>query len=107
MRLALIGATGMVGEVMQKVLVERRFPVTEFIPVASAKSVGNPLNWKGASYLIRSLDEALAMRPDLVLMSAGGAISLEWAPKFAAAGCFVVDNSSAWRMEPGIPLVVP
>jgi aspartate-semialdehyde dehydrogenase len=107
MRLALIGATGMVGEVMQKVLVEREFPVTEFIPVASAKSVGSTLNWNGASYLIRSLDEALAMRPDLVLMSAGGTVSLEWAPKFAAAGCFVVDNSSAWRMEPGIPLVVP
>ena len=76
MRLALIGATGMVGEVMQKVLVERRFPVTEFIPVASAKSVGNTLNWNGASYLVRSLAEALAMRPDLVLMSAGGSISL-------------------------------
>ena len=107
MRLALVGATGMVGEVMRKVLVERRFPVTEFIPVASEKSAGSILHWNGADYVVRTLAEAVALKPDLAIFSAGGTTSLEWAPKFAEVGCFVVDNSSAWRMEPGIPLVVP
>ena len=107
MRLALVGATGMVGEVMRKILVERAFPVTEFIPVASEKSAGSILNWNGADYVVRTLAEAVALKPDLAIFSAGGSTSLEWAPKFAEVGCFVVDNSSAWRMEPGIPLVVP
>lgn len=107
MRLALVGATGMVGEVMQSVLKEREFPVTEFIPVASAKSAGKNLTWNGQSYLIVTPEEALKLQPDVAIFSAGGETSLEWAPKFAAQGCFVIDNSSAWRMDPSIPLVVP
>ncbi|MDG1252207.1 MAG: aspartate-semialdehyde dehydrogenase [Schleiferiaceae bacterium] len=107
MRLALVGATGMVGEVMQSILKERGFPLSEFIPVASAKSAGKTLTWNGQPYLVRTPEEALALQPDVALFSAGGDTSLEWAPRFAAQGCYVIDNSSAWRMDPSIPLVVP
>lgn len=107
MKLALVGATGLVGQKMIQVLEERNFPVTEFIPVASAKSVGKSLKYNGKEYRIHSLEEAVTAAPKIALFSAGGSVSQEWAPKFKAAGTTVVDNSSAWRMENGIPLVVP
>lgn len=107
MKVAVVGATGMVGKVMLKVLTERQFPVTELIPVASEKSVGKVISWQGQSYRVQSLAEAVAQKPDLALFSAGGACSLEWAPKFAAEGITVVDNSSAWRMKPDHKLIVP
>ncbi len=107
MKIAVVGATGMVGEIMLKVLAERNFPLTELIPVASEKSVGKTLSFQGKEYEVKSMEEALRMRPQLALFSAGGSISLEWAPKFAAVGTTVIDNSSAWRMDPNIKLVVP
>jgi aspartate-semialdehyde dehydrogenase len=107
MKAAVIGATGMVGNIMLKVLAERQLPITELIPVASEKSVGKTLSWQGESYRVQSLEEALAQKPDLALFSAGGACSLEWAPKFAAIGTTVIDNSSAWRMSPEHKLIVP
>jgi aspartate-semialdehyde dehydrogenase len=107
MKVAVVGATGLVGSAMLKILEERNFPVTELIPVASEKSVGNKVMYKGKEYSVVSADTAIAMKPALALFSAGGSISLELAPKFAAAGCRVVDNSSAWRMKEGIKLVVP
>lgn len=107
MKVAVVGATGMVGGVMLKVLAERQFPVTELIPVASEKSVGKIISWKDKNYKIQSLDEALAKKPDLALFSAGGSCSLEWAPKFAEVGTTVIDNSSAWRMKAGYKLIVP
>lgn len=107
MKVAVVGATGLVGTVMLKVLEERNFPVTELIPVASEKSVGKKLSWKGKEYSVHSMEQAIAARPHIALFSAGGATSLEWAPKFAAAGIFVIDNSSAWRMDPGKKLIVP
>ncbi|MGB5420184.1 aspartate-semialdehyde dehydrogenase [Algibacter sp.] len=107
MRVAVVGATGMVGEVMLKVLAERNFPVTELIPVASERSVGKTLTYKGKDYKVVGLETAVSMKPDIALFSAGGSTSLEWAPKFAAAGTTVVDNSSAWRMDPTKKLVVP
>ena len=107
MKVAVVGATGMVGDVMLKVLAERQFPVTELIPVASEKSVGKIISWKDKNYKIQSLDEALAKKPDLALFSAGGSCSLEWAPKFAEVGTTVIDNSSAWRMKAGYKLIVP
>lgn len=107
MRVAVVGATGMVGEIMLKVLAERNFPVTELIPVASEKSVGKEISFKNKKYKVVNLQTAVEMKPDVALFSAGGETSLEWAPKFAAVGTTVVDNSSAWRMEPNIPLVVP
>src|SRR6218665_1851056 len=100
MRIAVVGATGMVGEVMLKVLAERNFPVTELIPVASEKSIGKEIDFKGKKYKVVGLQEAVDRHPDIALFSAGGRTSLEWAPKFAAAGTTVVDNSSAWRMDP-------
>lgn len=107
MRVAVVGATGMVGEIMLQVLAERNFPVTELIPVASEKSVGKEIEWKGNTYKVVSLQTAVDMKPEIALFSAGGETSLEWAPKFAAAGTTVIDNSSAWRMDETKKLVVP
>ena len=107
MKVAVVGATGMVGTVMLKVLAERNFPVTELIPVASARSAGKQLEYKGKNYTVVTLEDAVKMAPDVALFSAGGDTSLEWAPKFAEAGTTVVDNSSAWRMDPTKKLVVP
>ncbi len=107
MKVAVVGATGMVGQVMLKVLEERNFPVTELIPVASEKSVGKTITYKNQEFPIVSMETAISMKPQIAIFSAGGTTSLEFAPKFAAIGCTVVDNSSAWRMDPKIPLVVP
>lgn len=107
MKLAVVGVTGMVGQVMLKVLQERNFPVTELIPVASEKSVGKSIVFKGKEVKIVSLQQALALCPDLAIFSAGGDISKEWAPRFAKIGTRVVDNSSAWRMDATKKLVVP
>jgi len=107
MKIAVVGATGMVGEVMLQVLAERKFPVSELIPVASEKSVGKELEFNGKTYKVVSLETAVAMQPDIALFSAGGQTSLDWAPKFAAAGTTVIDNSSAWRMDPTKKLIVP
>ena len=97
----------MVGSVMLKVLEERKFPVSELIPVASEKSAGKEIQFKGEPYKVITLEEAVAQKPDIALFSAGGETSLLWAPKFAAVGCRVVDNSSAWRMDPSKKLIVP
>jgi aspartate-semialdehyde dehydrogenase len=107
MKIAVVGATGLVGTMMLKVLEERNFPLTELIPVASEKSVGKEIEYKGKKYKVVSMDDAIAMRPDIALFSAGGTTSLKEAPRFAEVGTVVIDNSSAWRMEPNIPLVVP
>lgn len=107
MKVAVVGATGMVGEVMRKVLAERNFPITELIPVASEKSVGKEIEFKGKKYKVVSLATAVSMKPEIALFSAGGDTSKEWAPKFAEAGTTVIDNSSAWRMDPTKKLVVP
>ena len=107
MRIAVVGATGMVGQIILKVLAERSFPVTELIPVASSRSIGKTVTFGGRDWTIKSLEDAVAAAPDLALFSAGGNTSLEWAPKFAAVGTRVVDNSSAWRMDPTKRLVVP
>jgi aspartate-semialdehyde dehydrogenase len=107
MKVAVVGATGMVGTIMLKVLAERNFPVTEIIPVASEKSIGKQLEFKGKNYTVVGLQTAVDMKADVAIFSAGGATSLEWAPKFAAAGTTVVDNSSTWRMNPGNKLIVP
>ena len=107
MKIAVVGATGMVGEVMLQVLAERNIPITELIPVASEKSVGKQIEFKGKSYTVVGLQTAVEMRPDIALFSAGGETSLAWAPKFAEAGTTVIDNSSAWRMDQTKKLVVP
>jgi aspartate-semialdehyde dehydrogenase len=107
MRIAVIGATGMVGKVMLNVLKERGFAEHEVLAVASEKSVGKKLNFAGRELSVISLDQALEAKPQLALFSAGGETSLEWAPQFAAIGCYVIDNSSAWRMHPDKKLVVP
>jgi aspartate-semialdehyde dehydrogenase len=107
MKVAVVGATGMVGEIMRSVLEERNFPLTEFIPVASERSVGKKVAFNGKDYAVVGLQTAVDMAPDLALFSAGGDTSLEWAPKFAAVGTTVIDNSSAWRMHPDHKLVVP
>jgi aspartate-semialdehyde dehydrogenase len=107
MRVAVVGATGMVGEVMLQVLAERNFPVTELIPVASERSVGKEIEYKGQKYKVVGMQTAVDMKADVALFSAGGETSLAWAPKFAAAGTTVIDNSSAWRMDPTKKLVVP
>jgi len=107
MKVAVVGATGMVGAVMLKVLKERNFPITQFIPVASERSVGKKIDFKGNSYTIIGLEDAVKARPDIAIFSAGGATSLEWAPAFAANGTTVIDNSSAWRMDPSKKLIVP
>lgn len=107
MKVALVGATGMVGQVMLKILEERNFPITELIPVASEKSVGQKISYKNQEYSVVSMQTAIDMRPELALFSAGGNISLEFAAKFAGVGTTVIDNSSAWRMNPDNKLVVP
>ncbi len=107
MKVAVVGATGMVGAVMLQVLEERNFPVDELIPVASAKSTGKEISFKGKKYQIVSLQDAVNQKPDIALFSAGGDVSLEWAPKFASVGTTVVDNSSAWRMDKSKKLIVP
>ena len=107
MRIALVGATGMVGEVMLQVLAERKFPITELIPVASEKSVGKKVEWNGKTYTVVGLQTAVDMKPEIALFSAGGETSKEWAPKFAAVGTTVIDNSSAWRMDLDKKLIVP
>jgi len=107
MKVAVVGATGMVGKVMLQVLAERNFPISELLLVASEKSVGKLLDYKGATYAVIGLQDAVDLRPDIALFSAGGSISEEWAPKFAEVGTTVVDNSSAWRMDPSKKLVVP
>jgi aspartate-semialdehyde dehydrogenase len=107
MRVAVVGATGMVGNVMLDVLRERQFPVSELIPVASEKSVGNQVIYNGESFPVVGLETALAMRPDIAIFSAGGETSLEWAPRFAEVGTTVIDNSSTWRMDPTKKLVIP
>ena len=107
MKIALVGATGMVGNVILQVLAERNFNITELIPVASERSVGKKISFKNKEFTIVSLQDAVNARPDMALFSAGGDTSLEWAPKFAAVGTTVIDNSSAWRMDPEKKLVVP
>ena len=107
MKIALVGATGMVGGVMLKVMAERKFPITDLILVASQKSVGKRISWQGKKYVVQSLDQAIALKPDIALFSAGSQCSLDWAPKFAAVGTTVIDNSSAWRMKSDHKLIVP
>ena len=107
MKVAVVGATGLVGTKMMQILEERNFPVDELIPVASEKSVGKEVKFRGKNYKVVSADDAIEARPDIALFSAGGSTSLELAPKFAAAGITVIDNSSAWRMDPTKKLVVP
>jgi aspartate-semialdehyde dehydrogenase len=107
MKVAVVGVTGMVGRVMLEVLEERNFPVSELIPVASERSKGKQIGFKGGSYSVVTIPEAIEMKPDIALFSAGGSTSKEWAPAFAAAGTTVIDNSSAWRMDPDKKLIVP
>ena len=107
MKVAVVGATGLVGRKMVELLEQRAFPVTEFIPVASERSVGKEVMFRGMAHRVVGLAEAVERRPALAIFSAGGEVSLEWAPRFAAAGTTVVDNSSAWRMDPGKKLVIP
>lgn len=107
MKVAVVGATGLVGSTMLRTLEERNFPVTELIPVASEKSKGKQVMYKGKPYTVVTLQDAVDMRPDIALFSAGGSTSLEWAEAFAAVGTYVIDNSSAWRMHPDKKLVVP
>jgi aspartate-semialdehyde dehydrogenase len=107
MKVAVVGATGLVGTKMLQVLAERNFPVTELVPVASERSVGKEVEFKGEKYEVVSMADGIAAKPSVAIFSAGGGTSLEWAPKFAEAGITVIDNSSAWRMDPAKPLVVP
>ena len=107
MRVAVVGATGLVGSTMLRILEERNFPVTELIPVASEKSVGNKVAFAGKEWTVVNADTAISMKPSIAIFSAGGTISLELAPRFAEIGCYVIDNSSAWRMDPNKKLVVP
>ena len=107
MKVAVVGATGLVGTKMLQVLAERNFPVDELIPVASAASIGKEVMYRGKPYKVVSAADAIAAKPDVALFSAGGSTSLELAPQFAAAGITVIDNSSAWRMDPSKKLVVP
>ena len=107
MKVAVVGATGLVGSQMLTILAERNFPLTELLPVASARSVGQEVTYQGTSYRVMSMDDAIAARPDIAIFSAGGSTSLEYAPRFAEVGTTVIDNSSAWRMNPDHKLVVP
>ena len=107
MKLALVGATGMVGKVLLKVLEERNFPIEELFVVASKKSVGKSVSFKGSKIIIIRIEKALENKPNIAIFSAGGKISKQWAPLFAKAGTTVIDNSSAWRMDSNIKLVVP
>jgi aspartate-semialdehyde dehydrogenase len=107
MKIAVVGATGLVGNVMTKVLEERNFPVAEFIPVASEKSIGKEVLFHKKPHKVVSIEECLEKKPAIAIFSAGSALSMEWAPKFARVGTTVIDNSSAWRMHEKVPLVVP
>lgn len=107
MKIAVVGVTGLVGRVINEVLVELNFPYTDYIPVASARSVGSELVFDGKRYTIKSIEEALELRPDIAIFSAGSTVSIVWAPQFAAVGTVVIDNSSAWRMDPTKKLIVP
>ncbi len=107
MKLALIGATGLVGEVMMQVLQEQNLPVSDFYPAASERSVGKLVSFGEKTWKVCSIQDALDAKPAIAIFSAGAGVSKEWAPKFANAGTFVIDNSSAWRMDTGVPLVVP
>ena len=107
MKVAVVGATGLVGSKMLQVLEERNFPVTKLFPVASERSVGKTIKFKGKRYKIISMDAAVGKRPDVAIFSAGGSVSKDWAPRFAEKGTVVIDNSSAWRMDPEKKLVVP
>ena len=107
MKIAVVGATGMVGQVMRVVLAELNFPVTELIPVASERSVGKEIEFKGKKHIVVGMEEAISLKPDIALFSAGGETSKIWAPKFAEAGTTVIDNSSAWRMDESKKLIVP
>jgi aspartate-semialdehyde dehydrogenase len=107
MKVAVVGATGLVGTKMLQVLAERNFPVTELVPVASERSIGKEVDFKGKKFKVVSMLDAIAAKPAVAIFSAGGSTSTEWAPKFAEAGITVIDNSSAWRMDPTKPLVVP
>jgi len=107
MKLAVVGATGLVGREIFRVLEERRFHPDILIPVATAKSAGLPVDFNGHRYFVQTHDQAIAQTPEVAIFSAGGSTSREWAPRYAAAGITVIDNSSAWRMDPGVPLVVP
>lgn len=107
MKVAVVGVTGLVGSVMCKVLAERNFPISTFLPVASERSVGKMIPFKGQEYEVIGMETAIVARPDIAIFSAGGSTSLEWAPKFAAVGCTVIDNSSAWRMHEDKRLIVP
>ncbi len=107
MKVAVVGVTGMVGQVMCKVLEEQQFPITEFLPVASEQSVGKQIEFQGRSHSVISISDAIAKAPDIALFSAGGQTSLDFAPKFAEVGTVVIDNSSAWRMDPNKKLIVP
>lgn len=107
MRVAIVGATGLVGTKMMEILAERKFPMTEIVPVASERSIGKEILYRGKKYKVVGMKEAILMKPDIALFSAGGNTSLEWAPKFAEIGTTVIDNSSAWRMNPANKLIVP
>ncbi|MEM7161012.1 MAG: aspartate-semialdehyde dehydrogenase [Bacteroidota bacterium] len=107
MKVAVVGATGMVGRVMLKVLEERDFPISELIPVASSRSLGQKITFKDRSFEVVSMSDAIELKPEIALFSAGGGTSLEWAPRFEEVGCTVIDNSSAWRMSPSHKLIVP
>lgn len=107
MKIAVVGATGLVGTKMLQILAERNFPITELLPAASANSIGKSITFKGQAIPVITLEQAVEAKPHIALFSAGGNVSIEWAPKFAANGTIVIDNSSAWRMDPNVPLVVP
>ena len=107
MKVAVVGVTGMVGQVMLKILMEMGLPVTTLIPVASSRSKGSKIQFNGAEYPVLEMHEALKENPDIAIFSAGGSVSLEWAPKYAEQGTYVIDNSSAWRMDPSKKLIVP
>ena len=107
MKLAIVGVTGLVGQEILRVLEERNFQFDELFPVASSKNVGKQIEFKGKKYVIKSMEEAVALAPDVAIFSAGGGVSLEWAPRFAEVGTIVIDNSSAWRMDSTKKLIVP
>ena len=107
MKIAVVGATGLVGTKILQILEERNFPLTELIPVATEKSIGQKVKYKGKEYSVLGMQTAISMKPDIALFSAGGSTSLEWAPRFAEVGTTVIDNSSAWRMDPNKKLIVP
>ena len=107
MKVAVVGATGLVGTKITQILEERNYPVTELIPVASVRSIGKEISYRGKTFKVVSIEDAIAMQPDLALFSAGGVTSQQWAPKFAEVGCRVIDNSSTWRMSPVHKLIVP